>query len=146
MKPSSRHGREPIRTFVTTDLRQGLSFVSADCSVCAPETQPGKCATAETPCGSRSNGKSFKLHPKVEALADLAESIALTEIEKVRADPTKWFSKVLVFNKLIGGTAPHLREVLTKRLTPVFANYLEEVLHQSGLGTRADCPPLFDRA
>jgi Helicase conserved C-terminal domain len=71
-------------------------------------------------------------------LADLVESIALTEIEKVRAQPTKWFSKVLVFNKLIGGTAPHLREVLTKRLTPLFANYLEVVLYQVGLGTRAE--------
>ena len=56
----------------------------------------------------------------------------------MRAEPTRWFSKVLVFNKLIGGTAPHLREVLTKRLTPVFANYLEQVLHQVGLGTRAE--------
>jgi hypothetical protein len=38
---------------------------------------------------SWSNGKNLKLHPKVEALADLVESIALKEIEKVHAKPTK---------------------------------------------------------
>lgn len=87
---------------------------------------------------SWSKGKHRKLHPKVEALADLIEAIALTEIEKLRAAPTKWFSKVLVFNKLIGGTAPHLRAVLAKRLTPIFASYLDDVLRQAGLGTRVD--------
>ena len=61
----------------------------------------------------------------------------MAEIEKVRANPTRWYSKVLVFNKLIGGTAPHLREVLTKRLTPFFARHLEDVLRQAGIASTA---------
>jgi hypothetical protein len=126
------------RTFVTTDLRQGLSSYPQIAQSALLKRNLESARRLKRLVDSWSSKKTLKLHPKVEALADLVESIALTEIEKVRAEPTKWFSKVLVFNKLIGGTAPHLREVLTKRLTPVFANYLEVVLHQAVLGTRAE--------
>jgi SNF2-related domain/Helicase conserved C-terminal domain len=126
------------RTFVSMDLRQGLSSYP---QLAKSKLLKGNVEGAQRLKGlveSWSKGKHRKLHPKVEALADLVEALALAEIEKIRAAPTKWFSKVLVFNKLIGGTAPHLREVLTKRLTPIFANYLDEVLRQAGLGTRAE--------
>lgn len=126
------------RTFITTDLRQGLSSYPQIAQSALLKRNLESARRVKSLVDSWTNGKHFKLHPKVEALADLVESIALSEIEKVRAEPTRWFSKVLVFNKLIGGTAPHLREVLTKRLTPVFANYLEEVLQQVDLGTRAE--------
>ena len=126
------------RTFITMDLRQGLSSYPQLAQSKLLKRNLESARRLKTLVDSWSNGTHFKLHPKVEALADLVEFIAVTEIEKVRAEPTKWFSKVLVFNKLIGGTAPHLRVVLTKRLTPVFANYLEEVLHQANLGTRAE--------
>ena len=126
------------KTFITMDLRQGLSSY--------PQLAQSKLLNGDLESARRLkglvdswiNGKALKLHPKVVALGDLIESIALAEIEKVRAAPTKWFSKVLVFNKLIGGTAPHLREVLSKRLTPIFANHLDEVLRQAGLGTRSE--------
>ena len=66
------------------------------------------------------------------ALCDLVQNIAKSEIEKVKKDPSKWFSKVLIFNKMIGGTAPHLRQQLSKRLEPLFAKRLEEVLVEKG--------------
>jgi SNF2 family DNA or RNA helicase len=124
------------RTFVTTDLRQGLSSYPQLAQSALLKRNLESARRLKHLVDSWSNGPHPKLHPKVEALVDLVEAITLKEIEKVRAAPTKWFSKVLIFNKLIGGTAPHLREVLTKRLTPVFSCYLDEVLRQKGLGTR----------
>ena len=134
------------RTFVTTDLRQGLSSYPQLAQSALLNRNLESARRLKHLVDSWSNGKHLKLHPKVEALADLVEAIALTEIKKVRAEPTKWFSKVLVFNKLIGGTAPHLREVLTKRLTPAFGNYLDEVLHQKGLEQGRTSPPPYDQA
>jgi SNF2 family DNA or RNA helicase len=126
------------RTFVTTDLRQGLSSYPQLAKSALLKRNLESAGRLRRLVDSWINGKHPKLHPKVEALADLVEVLALKEIEKVRATPKKWFSKVLIFNKLIGGTAPHLRDELTKRLTPIFAGYLEEVLHNAGLGTRAE--------
>lgn len=42
---------------------------------------------------------------------------------------------MLVFNKLIEGTAPQLRQELSNAVTPVFTDYLSEVLDRLGLGT-----------
>ena len=126
------------RTFVTTDLRQGLSSYPQLAQSALLNRNLESARRLKRLVDSWNTGKHIKLHPKVEALADLVEQLATTEIEKVRAAPSKWFSKVLVFNKLIGGTAPHLREVLAKRLTPIFESYLDEVLRQRGLGTRAE--------
>ncbi|WP_198026626.1 SNF2-related protein [Bradyrhizobium sp. ARR65] len=125
------------RTFVTTDLRQGLSSY--------PQLARSKLLNRNLDSAKRlkrlvdawNSGKHVKLHPKVDALADLVEAIALHEIEKVSTTPGSWFSKILVFNKLIGGTAPHLRDVLTKRLTPIFVNHLEAVLRSAGIESRA---------
>lgn len=125
------------RAFVTTDLRQGLSSYPQLAKSALLNRDLESARRLKRLVDAWSNKKPIKLHPKVEALADLVEAITLAEIEKVRLTPARWFSKVLVFNKLIGGTAPHLREVLTKRLTPVFANHLEDVLRQMGVGSTA---------
>jgi SNF2 family DNA or RNA helicase len=122
------------RTFVTMDLRQGLSSY--------PQIASSKLLTHDLGSAKRLKGlvdawskpETLRLHPKVEALADLVEAIALAEIDKVRNNPASWFSKILVFNKMVGGTAPHLRDVLTKRLDAVFARRLDAVLQE----TRAD--------
>lgn len=42
---------------------------------------------------------------------------------------------MLVFNKLIEGTAPQLRQELSNAVTPVFTDYLSETLDRLGLGT-----------
>jgi hypothetical protein len=87
---------------------------------------------------SWTTGKRQRLHPKVQALGDIVKQTAVYEIEKVRQDPSKWFSKVLVFNKLIGGTAPHLWQVLSDRLNPLFSGRLDELLREKGWGSRSD--------
>jgi len=85
--------------------------------------------------------KGRHLHPKVQALADLVTQIAEAEIEKVKKDPATWFSKILVFNKLISGTAPHLRAVLTSRLDPLFDHALEEHIAARGWPSREKLAP-----
>lgn len=123
------------RTFVTTDLRQGLSSYPQLARSALLNRNLESAKRLKQLVDAWSNGKAEKLHPKVGALADLVEAIARTEIEKVRSNPGSWFSKILVFNKLIGGTAPHLRDVLAKRLTPVFARDLEDLLRRLGRGS-----------
>lgn len=124
------------RTFVTTDLRQGLSSYPQIAESKLLKRNLESAGRLKGLVDSWNKGKNPKLHPKVAALADLVEMIALQEIEKVKASRNTWFSKVLVFNKLIGGTAPHLREVLTRRLEPIFTRHLDDHLQQAGLGTR----------
>ncbi len=125
------------RTFVTMDLRQGLSSY--------PQLASSKLLTHDLASAKRikalvdawTEPETLRLHPKVEALADLVETIASAEIQKVQNDPASWFSKILVFNKMVGGTAPHLRDVLTKRLDAVFTRHLETVLQDSGIASQA---------
>lgn len=125
------------RTFVTMDLRQGLSSY--------PQLASSKLLTHDLASAKRLKGlvdawtraETLRLHPKVEALADLVEVIASAEIDKVRNNPSSWFSKILVFNKMVGGTAPHLRRVLTERLDPVFTRHLDAVLQKAGVGPQA---------
>lgn len=123
------------RTFVTTDLRQGLSSY--------PQLLQSALLARDLEGARRLKGlvdswtarRRPRLHPKVAALADVVEEVAKQEIAKVRRESSRWFSKVLVFNKLIGGTAPHLREVLTARLEPIFQLELELRLGETGAGT-----------
>jgi hypothetical protein len=64
----------------------------------------------------------------------VVRAIAVAEVDKVRAGRGPWFSKVLVFNKLIEGTAPQLREEISKALAEVFNDFLTEFLGRSDLG------------
>jgi SNF2 family DNA or RNA helicase len=127
------------RTFITTDLRQGLSSYPQILKSSLLNRPGLESATSlKRLVKSWTSGKHQRLHPKVQALADLVEQTALLEIEKVRRNPSKWFSKILVFNKSIGGTAPHLRQVLSDRLDPLFSHRLAELLHEKSWGSRAD--------
>jgi hypothetical protein len=87
--------------------------------------------------------ESLHLHPKVQALADVVAEIAREEVAKVQRNPTSWFSKVLVFNKLIGGTARQLREQLELALTPVFEEFLADQLRQRGVGDKNELAKRF---
>jgi len=116
------------RTFITTDLRQGLSSY--------PQIASSALLARELPSAHRlrpilqawNSKKTRRLHPKVRALIDVVSEIARYEISKVRGNPKSWFSKILVFNKMIEGTAPQLREVLTSALDPIFDRFLAEIL------------------
>jgi hypothetical protein len=126
------------RTFITTDLRQGLSWYPQILKSSLLDRDMDSAKRLKKLVGSWTAGRSRRLHPKVHALQDVIAQIAENEIDKVRKDPTKWFSKVLVFNKMIGGTAPHLNQVLGDRLEPIFGNRLDELLRERGWGDRAD--------
>jgi len=131
------------RTFITTDLRQGLSSY--------PQVQASKLLQRNLESAKRlktllrswNNPRSLRLHPKVRALVDVISAIATEEVNKVRADTGAWFSKVLVFNKLIEGTAPQLREEVSKAISPIFAGFLSELLDKAGLGTTEDLQTRF---
>lgn len=131
----AREGTD-TRTFITTDLRQGLSSY--------PQVEYSALLGRDLESARRlkklvhswNEGKEPRVHPKVQALSDVVAAIAHAEIEKVERKPTSWVSKVLVFNKLISGTAPHLREVLHARLEPIFADFLERLLKSRGWGKR----------
>ena len=65
-----------------------------------------------------------RLHPKAKALVEIVKIIFKDEISRVEKDPTEWFGKVVIFNKLVAGTAPHLREQLIKAIEPLLDNML----------------------
>jgi ERCC4-related helicase len=124
------------RTFISTDLRQGLSsYPQIESSALLRRDLESARRLKRLVHGWNAN-KNRRLHPKVQALADIVAEIASTELRKVEQNPRTWVSKVLVFNKLISGTAPHLREVLNDRLEPIFAGFLTEQLKAKGWGTR----------
>jgi ERCC4-related helicase len=124
------------RTFISTDLRQGLSsYPQIESSALLSRDLESARRLKKLVHGWNAN-KNRRLHPKVQALADIVAEIASIELRKVEQNPGTWVSKVLVFNKLISGTAPHLREVLSDRLEPIFAGFLTEQLKAKGWGTR----------
>jgi superfamily II DNA or RNA helicase len=125
------------RTFISTDLRQGLSSY--------PQIEKSKLLNKHNLESARrlkrlvsawSREGSRRLHPKVQALADIVETIASEELAKIRQDPNRWVSKILVFNKLTGGTAPHLRTELQRRIAPLFDEHLKQSLLEHGWGSK----------
>lgn len=130
------------RTFITTDLRQGLSSYPQIEHSALLQRNLDSARRLRALLGKWNSTKSRRLHPKVRALVDVVRAIALAEVDKVRSGRGAWFSKVLVFNKLIVGTAPQLREEISKALADVFNKFLTELLARSGLGPTE---PLQDR-
>jgi len=123
------------RTFITTDLRQGLSSYPQIAASALLKRKLESARRLTVLLKSWNSSRSKRLHPKVRALVEVIQAIAVAEIEKVRSGKGKWFSKVLVFNKLIEGTAPQLRKEVSDALTPIFGDFLEELLDRAGLGT-----------
>jgi superfamily II DNA or RNA helicase len=126
------------RTFVTTDLRQGLSSYPQIEQSALLDKRLESAMRLKKLLRAWTGRRKQRLHPKVRALADVVAHLAESEIARVRSDPSKWFAKVLVFNKLISGTAPHLVDVLTRRIQPIFRAFLEECLASCGAGAREE--------
>lgn len=122
---------ETTRTFIPTDLRQGLSSY--------PQIESSELLNRPLESARRvrtlvqSLTKHGKLHPKVRALTEVVRDIVAAEIDKVRTKPDAWFSKVLVFNKLIRGTAPQLKKELGELLRDALEQLLGELLAPAGL-------------
>ena len=129
----SRQGTDH-RTFIPTDLRQGLSSYPQVAASSLLRRNLESARGLRDLLGKWNSPRSRRLHPKVRALVDLIRGIALCEVDKVRRDRRAWFSKVLVFNKLIQGTARQLRQELSNALVPVFNDFLLELLDEAGLG------------
>lgn len=123
------------RTFITTDLRQGLSSYPQIAASTLLKRNLESAKRLTTLLKSWNNPRTKRLHPKVRALVEVILAIALSEVEKVRSGKGEWFSKVLVFNKLIEGTAPQLRKEVSQALAPVFDRFLQQLLDQRELGT-----------
>ncbi|HVO77378.1 MAG TPA: helicase-related protein, partial [Methanomassiliicoccales archaeon] len=142
---TSEQAREhpDTRTFITMELRQGLSSY--------PQVETSKPLRGDLESAHRlkklvhgwNTGKERRLHPKVQALADVVAAIATAEVQKVETNPATWVSKVLVFSKLISGTAPQLRKVLHDRLEPIFADFLARQLRAKGWGARDELAGLI---
>ncbi len=138
IEQTSEQAREgtDTRTFITTDLRQGLSSY--------PQIERSALLSRDLESARRlkklvhgwNMGKDQRVHPKVQALVDVVAAIATAEVQKVRRNSAAWVSKVLVFNKLISGTAPHLREVLNDRLEPIFSDFLADEIKARGWTAR----------
>ena len=124
------------RTFISADLRQGLSSY--------PQILASSLLRREDLKGSErlrrllqqwKSGATRRLHPKVLALCDVVRRLALDEIEKVRRDPQQhWFGKILVFNKMIEGTAGQLKQETEGVLAPLFEGFLIECIQLAGIG------------
>jgi hypothetical protein len=120
-------------TFVVMDLQQGLSSYQ----------QLLKSSLLEH-TGERAQrlrvllhewDESGRLHPKVRALVEAVSAIVGYEIEQVEQRSGTWFAKVVVFNKLVAGTAPHLRRELEAVLQPLVEEPLARLAKSSVFGS-----------
>ena len=141
----SRSG-EGKQTFITTDLRQGLSSYPQILESSLLKRNLESAHRLQHLLKAWNQPVKGRFHPKVASLADIVSNITASEIEKVRKNSTKWFSKIIVFNKLIRGTAPHLRKVLEDRITPLFEQFLSDILTQKNWGTQAEFSRLLRQA
>lgn len=127
-----RREGDQSRTFIPMELSQGLSSYRQIVGSKLLQNDGSEHATRLRGVVSRWN-RDGNLHPKVAALRDVIHDIASAETRKVSAIPGAWFSKVLVFNKLIRGTAPQLTDVLSKMLQEEFERYLASLLSDIGM-------------
>jgi superfamily II DNA or RNA helicase len=136
----ARSGDEGARgTFVAMDLQQGLSSYP-QLLARSDVGKPSRLLESNRQRARRLRrlltewDASGRLHPKVSALADLVTAIIEDEIHAVEHRHLYWFAKVVVFSKLVAGTAPHLRQVLADRLQPLVEKMLERLARSSVFG------------
>ena len=127
-----RREGDKSRTFIPMELSQGLSSYRQIAGSTLLQNDGNEHATRLRSLVTRWN-RDGKLHPKVSALRDVIRDIASAETRKVAANRDTWFSKVLVFNKLIRGTAPQLVDVLSEMLQEEFERFLASLLPDVGM-------------
>jgi hypothetical protein len=139
------------RTFVAMDLQQGLSsypqllpqlLTSDDKDEIEPTAEGSRrLLEREGERARRLRGlltewhAKGRVHPKVSALVDIVTGIIKHEIKRVECREQAWFAKIVVFNKLVAGTAPHLRRQLTAALEPLVEDMLERLAKASPFGS-----------
>jgi SNF2 family DNA or RNA helicase len=121
-------------TFVAMDLQQGLSSYR---QLLKSSTLQDKSTRGRRLYGLLEewddNGRL--LHPKVQALADVVRAIVEYEIDRVEHEQGVWFAKVVVFNKLVAGTAPQLNEQLESAVSTLLDEMLERLARSSDFGS-----------
>ncbi|KAB2945264.1 MAG: DEAD/DEAH box helicase family protein (plasmid) [Candidatus Methanoperedens sp.] len=124
------------RSFITMDLCQGLSsypqIMKSSILVKSKSSRAKDFLKLISKWDKKSKGDSNFLHPKVVALRDIVTYIIQLEMEKIRKNPESHFSKIIVFNKLVKGTAPHLKEELIKAIKPLVENFVESIAKEKG--------------
>lgn len=137
---SSSEG-EPSGTFVSMDLQQGLSSYQ---QLLAKSDKDKPKRLLERDDLERA-GRLRQLleswtkadntdldHPKVQALGHVVHAIVLQEIDRLERDPQVWFAKIVVFNKLVTGTAPYLNNYLQQQVVrPLLEDMLERLVQRS---------------
>ena len=123
------------RTFISADLPAGPVFVSSDTgfkSLAAGRPQRVRAvAPAPATMEDRRDAPTASQGP----CSVMSSGLALDEIEKVRRDPQQhWFGKILVFNKMIEGTAGQLKRETEGVLAPLFEGFLTECIQLAGIG------------
>jgi hypothetical protein len=127
----SRPETNARRTFVAMDLQQGLSSypqLLTPAGAGKPKRLLQRSSEQARSLRRLLNRwhNDHRLHPKVAALVNVVVGIVEKEIERVeQSPPPTWLAKIVVFNKLISGTAPHLRVELESALAPLFESMLE---------------------
>ncbi len=120
-------------TFVAMDLQQGLSsYPQLLASSLLKHKSERTQYLRDLLTGWETSGR---LHPKIQALVEIVSAIVKYEIERIKQKPETWFAKVVVFNKLVAGTAPHLRKQLEAALEPLVEELLPQLVKSSPFET-----------
>ena len=133
-------GEDARGTFVAMDLQQGLSSYP-QLLKSSGAGKPRRLLERDSERARRLHqlisewDRGGKLHPKVSALVEVVTAIIEHEIVQVECKHQEWFAKVVVFNKLVAGTASHLREQLESALQPLLEGCLERKAQASPFGS-----------
>ncbi len=125
-------GASAKASFVTTDLRQGLSsYPQALKSALLQRPEAARLRGLVEAWDKPANGQPPRIHPKVRALRQLVAELTDFEANKLLKSRQGWFSKILVFNKLVAGTAPHLKAVLEDVVSKRVRDLLRELVRDT---------------
>ncbi|GIK40332.1 MAG: hypothetical protein BroJett011_41650 [Chloroflexota bacterium] len=121
--------QDTVDTFIAMDLQQGLSSYQ---QLLSSSLLKHKNERSQYLWDLLNTWEAKgRLHPKMQALVEIVDNIFKHEIEKIESNRNTWFAKVVIFNKLVAGTARQLREVLEAALKPRIEECLSRLAQSS---------------
>lgn len=135
-KKSDKDDRGGI--FVAIDLQQGLSSYPQLLAK-REGLQENRLMGSSHPAAQRMRRMlenwtaAGRVHPKVAALREVVVGLVEAELKCTTEDPKSNIAKIVVFNKLVAGTAPELNKVLEKALEPLLSKHLDLLASEKGL-------------
>lgn len=131
-------------TFIAMDLQQGLSSYQQLLAK-ADKNKARRLLERDTERARRlrqllegwiATDNVDLLHPKIQALGGVVRAIIRQEVARLEREPYAWFAKIVVFNKLVAGTAPYLNSYLQQQaIEPVLGEVLERMAGASHFQT-----------